>query len=71
MRSIASLIDVQLPVIQAPMAGVQVKALAMAVSDAGSLGSMPCMLLDTARLEVALRRFATLSERRRFFKMAG
>lgn len=38
------------------MAGVQVEALAIAVSEAGSLGSMPCALLDTVRLGVALRR---------------
>lgn len=56
MRSIASLIYVHLPHIQAPMACVKVKALAIVVSEAGSLGSMPCAPLDKARLEVALRR---------------
>lgn len=60
MRTITSLLDVELPVVQAPMAGVQDEALAIAVSAAGGLGSMPCALLDAAQLETALRRFASL-----------
>jgi len=51
--------DVELPVIQAPMAGVQDEDLALAVSTAGGLGSMPCALLEPDRLEAALRRFAS------------
>jgi nitronate monooxygenase len=35
-----------LPVIQAPMAGVQGSALAVAVSNAGGLGSLPCAMLS-------------------------
>lgn len=41
------LFDIELPIIQAPMAGVQGSALAIAVSNAGGLGSLPCALLDT------------------------
>jgi nitronate monooxygenase len=41
-------LGVELPVIQAPMAGVQVSALAIAVSAAGGLGSLPCAVLDDA-----------------------
>jgi len=33
------------PIIQAPMAGVQGSALAVAVSNAGGLGSLPCAML--------------------------
>ena len=55
-----SLLGIDLPVIQAPMAGVQDEALAIAVSHAGGMGSMPCALLDDARLLTALRRFASL-----------
>jgi nitronate monooxygenase len=36
---------IELPVIQAPMAGVQGWALAAAVSNAGGLGSLPCAML--------------------------
>ncbi len=60
MNAIHPLPGVELPVVQAPMAGVQDEALAVAVSEAGGLGSMPCALLDIERLEAALKRFATL-----------
>jgi nitronate monooxygenase len=39
-------LGVEFPVIQAPMAGVQDSALAIAVAAAGGLGSLPCALLD-------------------------
>ena len=60
MESIRALLGVELPVIQAPMAGAQDEALAIAVAAAGGLGSMPCALLDPQRLEAALQRFASL-----------
>ena len=39
-------LGIDLPIIQAPMAGVQGSALAVAVSNAGGLGSLPCAMLD-------------------------
>ena len=39
-------LDIDLPIIQAPMAGVQDSALAIAVSNAGGLGSLPCAMLS-------------------------
>jgi nitronate monooxygenase len=39
-------LGLQLPIIQAPMAGVQGSAMALAVSNAGGLGSLPCALLS-------------------------
>jgi nitronate monooxygenase len=52
---------IDLPIIQAPMAGVQVSALAIAVSNAGGLGSLPCAVLsiDGMRRELAAIRAAT------------
>ena len=49
------LFDIDLPIIQAPMAGVQVSALTVAVSNAGGLGSLPCAMLglDAMRGELA------------------
>jgi nitronate monooxygenase len=49
------LLGIELPIVQAPMAGVQASALAIAVSDAGGLGSLPCALLapDVMRDELA------------------
>lgn len=43
---ITELLGIELPIIQAPMAGVQGSALAIAVSNAGGLGSLPCALLS-------------------------
>jgi len=53
-----SLLGTDLPLIQAPMAGVQGSALALAVCGAGGLGSLPCAMLpaDALRRELdALR----------------
>lgn len=49
------LLGTELPIIQAPMAGVQGSALAVAVSNAGGLGSLPCAMLspDAMRKELA------------------
>lgn len=44
--SLQQLLGVELPIIQAPMAGVQDHALAVAVSNAGGLGSLPCAMLS-------------------------
>jgi len=43
---LTDLLGIDLPIIQAPMAGVQGGALAAAVSNAGALGSLPCAMLD-------------------------
>ena len=44
-RVLQDLLDIELPIIQAPRAGVQGHALAVAVSNAGGLGSLPCAML--------------------------
>ena len=51
----------ELPVIQAPMAGSQGSALALAVANAGGLGSLPCALLapDAIRAELSAITSAT------------
>ena len=61
MTSLASLLGIECPIIQAPMAGVQGSALAIAVSEAGGLGSLPCAMLgaDALRAELAAIRAAT------------
>ena len=45
--NLQQLVGTELPIIQAPMAGVQGSALAVAVSNAGGLGSLPCAMLST------------------------
>ena len=59
--TLQALLGTELPIIQAPMAGVQGHALAAAVANAGGLGSLPCALLtpDGIRQELAALRAAT------------
>jgi nitronate monooxygenase len=59
--TLQALLGVELPIIQAPMAGVQGSALAVAVSSAGGLGSLPCAMLspDGLRKELAAIRAQT------------
>ncbi|MBV8310734.1 MAG: nitronate monooxygenase, partial [Planctomycetaceae bacterium] len=60
--TLQSLVGVELPIIQAPMAGFQGSALAVAVSNAGGLGSLPGALLspDALREELAAIRAQTV-----------
>jgi nitronate monooxygenase len=44
--TLLELLGIEHPIVQAPMGGVQGSALAVAVSNAGGLGSLPCALLD-------------------------
>src|SRR5579885_1698535 len=59
--SITSLFGIELPIVQAPMAGVQNHRLAAAVSNAGGLGSLPAAMLGTEQLgsELAALKAAT------------
>ncbi len=59
--NLQQLFGIELPIIQAPMAGVQGSALAVAVSNAGGLGSLPCATLglDAMRQELASIRAQT------------
>jgi nitronate monooxygenase len=59
--TLQSLVGIEWPIIQAPMAGVQGSALAVAVCNAGGLGSLPCAMLtpDALRQELAAIRAQT------------
>ncbi|NKE64687.1 nitronate monooxygenase [Ramlibacter sp. RBP-2] len=59
--TLQQLFGIDLPIVQAPMAGVQGSALAVAVSNAGGLGSLPCAMLgaDALRKELAAIRSQT------------
>jgi nitronate monooxygenase len=46
--TLQQLLGIDLPIVQAPMASAQGSALAIAVSNAGGLGSLPCALLTPA-----------------------
>ena len=45
MNALCRLLGLERPIVQAPMAGVQLGDLAVAVSEAGGLGSLPCAML--------------------------
>jgi nitronate monooxygenase len=61
MTTLQQLLGTELPLIQAPMAGIQVSAMAIAVSNAGGLGSLPCAMLspDVMRSELTAIRAGT------------
>lgn len=49
--SLQALLGIELPLLQAPMAGVQGSRLAIAVSNAGGLGALPCAMLSPQAME--------------------
>ncbi|OZB11749.1 MAG: 2-nitropropane dioxygenase, partial [Marinobacter sp. 34-60-7] len=53
-EALTTLLGIQKPIIQAPMAGVQDHRLAAAVSNAGGLGSLPCAMLSAEALTAEL-----------------
>jgi nitronate monooxygenase len=55
MSTLQQLFGIDLPIVQAPMAGVQGSALAVAVSNAGGLGSLPCAMLSVDAMRNELR----------------
>jgi nitronate monooxygenase len=61
MNTLQDLFGIDLPIVQAPMAGVQGSALAVAVSNAGGLGSLPGAMLgpDALRNELMALRAQT------------
>ena len=61
MPRLTDLVGIRMPIIQAPMAGVQGSALALAVSNSGGLGSLPCALLtnEAIRKELTALRAGT------------
>jgi nitronate monooxygenase len=60
-RRLLDLLRIELPIVQAPMAGANGSAMAIAVSEAGGLGSLPCAMLDApkARAELGIIRQRT------------
>lgn len=59
-RNLQELLGIELPIVQAPMAGAQGNALAAAVCNAGGLGSLPCATLGLGEIRAEL---AALRER--------
>lgn len=60
---IEPLFGIDLPLIQAPMAGAQDAALAIAVAEAGGLGSLPCAMLTPDQLRSELDRIKVATDK--------
>ena len=58
-----TLLGIELPVIQAPMAGAQGSALAIAVANAGGLGSLPCAMLNAEAMRSELAKIKAQTSR--------
>ncbi|HEX4809438.1 MAG TPA: nitronate monooxygenase, partial [Bryobacteraceae bacterium] len=63
METYRELLRIEHPIIQAPMAGVQTSALAIAVSNAGGLGSLPCAMLSPAEIRAELSTMQSRTDR--------
>ncbi|HXF80398.1 MAG TPA: nitronate monooxygenase [Usitatibacter sp.] len=61
--TLQDLLGIEIPLIQAPMAGVQASALAIAVSNAGGLGSLPCAMLGPEAMAKELQALAAGTSR--------
>src|SRR5438132_7555092 len=61
--TLQQLFGIELPIIQAPMAGVQGSALAAAVSIAGGLGSLPCAMLSPSAMRDELTAIRTQTDK--------
>ena len=58
---ILDLFGIELPILQAPMAGATGSAMAIAVSNAGGLGALPCAMLSAAQIRQELEAFRQAS----------
>lgn len=63
MNELLHSLNIELPVIQAPMAGVQDAILARAVADAGGLGSLPAAMLSAEQLSDELSSWNSETDR--------
>lgn len=62
-NTVQALLGIEHPLIQAPMAGVQGSALAVAVSRAGALGSLPCAMLSIEAMLEEIARIRAQTDR--------
>jgi nitronate monooxygenase len=63
MTRLQTLLGIELPILQAPMAGVQGSALAIAVSNAGGLGALPCAMSTPEMIRTELERIHAATAR--------
>ncbi len=63
MTRLQTLLGIDLPILQAPMAGVQGSALAIAVSNAGGLGALPCAMSTPEMIRTELEKIRAATSR--------
>lgn len=63
MNELCRMLGIELPILQAPMAGVQGSALAIAVSNAGGLGALPCAMLTAEAMRAELEKIRAATAR--------
>ena len=63
-RRILDLFQIEIPILQAPMAGPATPELAIAVAEAGGLGSLPCALLNPAQIRTGIETIRKATARR-------
>lgn len=56
-RRILDLLGIEVPILQAPMAGASGSAMAIAVGNAGGLGALPCAMLTTEQVRGEIETF--------------
>ncbi|MDF9617085.1 nitronate monooxygenase [Pseudomonas entomophila] len=56
-RRILDLLGIEVPILQAPMAGASGAAMAIAVGNAGGLGALPCAMLTTEQVRGEIEAF--------------
>jgi nitronate monooxygenase len=61
--TLRDLLGIELPILQAPMAGVQDHRLAVAVAEAGGLGALPCALLSPEAMRTELSALRAKTDR--------
>lgn len=62
-KRIIELLDIEHPILQAPMAGPSTPELAAAVSNAGGMGSLACAMLSLDQMRAELARVRTLTNK--------
>src|SRR5215213_9573645 len=62
-RRILDLFGIEVPVIQAPMAGPVTSEMVIAVSDAGGLGSLPCAMINAEQVRSELTLIRSMTTR--------
>src|SRR5437016_14484899 len=62
-RRLLDLLPIEVPIVQAPMAGSSGAQLAAAVSSAGGLGSVPCAMLNPEQIRAATAQVRANTER--------